>query len=145
MSENSAPAHRRPVLVTIAVVLVYVSGLTSTAVGILILLSRYRVDDDERLPVSLLGAAVILFGLLTIAVASGVSRGSGLGRLLVTIYIGAELILHVVSITTTDSWDWTSAVIIAVQLFILTALWAPPGAHWFRSAEPAQVVDVVTD
>ena len=56
-------------------VLVYLSGLASVAIGILILLSRYQVERAEVLPVSLLGAGVILFGLLTIAVASGVARG----------------------------------------------------------------------
>ncbi len=49
------------------------------AIGILVLLSRYRVDAAEVLPVSLLGAGVILFGLLTIAVASGVARGQPAG------------------------------------------------------------------
>lgn len=143
MTETNTTVLRRPVPVTIALVFIYLSGLGSAVVGILILLSRYRVDADAVLPVSLLGAAVILFGLLTLAVASGVSRGSRLSRLLVTIYLGIELVLHVITIVTTDDWDWIGLVVIAVELFVLVALWAPPGSRWFRAIAQAEAAAVV--
>lgn len=143
MTQTNTTVLRRPVPVTIALVFIYLSGLGSAAVGILILLSRYRVDADAVLPVSLLGAAVILFGLLTLAVASGVSRGSRLSRLLVTIYLGIELVLHVITIVTTDDWDWIGLVVIAVELFVLVALWAPPGSRWFRAIAQAEAAAVV--
>ena len=126
----------QPILVRIAVVLVYLSGFASVAIGILVLLSRYRVDRSEVLPVSLLGAGVILFGLLTIAVASGVARGRRLARLILTIYLGVQFVLHIVTIVTADTWDWTSAAEMAVYAFIAVAVWTPPGSHYFR-ADPA--------
>ena len=112
---------------TIAVVLVYISGVASVAMGTLILLSRYRVEPAQVLPVSLLGAAVILFGLLTLAVASGVSRGRRLARLLLTIYVAVQVTLHIVTIVSTESWDWSAATEMVVDAFIVIALWAPPG------------------
>ena len=63
-------------VVTIAVVLVYLTGVVGALIGVLVLLSRYQVDRASVLPVSLLGAGIILFALLTFAVASGLSRGS---------------------------------------------------------------------
>ena len=143
MTDTAPTPPRRPVLVTIAIVFIYASGIGSAVVGTLILLSRYRVEAAQVLPVSLLGAGVILFGLLTLAVASGVSRSSRLSRLLVTIYIGIEFTLHIVTIVSTDDWDWSGLLIIAVQMFVLVALWAPPGSRWFRAVAQAEAAAVV--
>lgn len=129
--------RRRPATVTLAVVLVTVSGLLSAALGILVLLSRYDVDQDDVLTVSLVGAGIILFGLLTLALAAGIGRGSRLSRLLVTIYIALELVLHVVTIAVTDLWDWTSLVDILIDAALLIVLWTPPGSRHFVSREPA--------
>ncbi|WP_307219320.1 hypothetical protein [Microbacterium sp. SORGH_AS_0888] len=128
---------RRPLVVTLAVVLVTVSGLLSVGLGILILLSRYRVAESDVLTVSLVGAGTILFGLLTLAVAGGIRRGSRLSRLLVTLYAVLELVLHVVTIVTSDTWDASSALDILLGLALLVVVWAPPGSRYFVSREPA--------
>lgn len=122
----------QPILVRIAVVLVYLSGFTSVAIGILVLLSRYRVERAEVLPVSLLGAGVILFGLLTFAVASGVARGRRLARLILTAYVVVLFGLHVLTIFRADTWDWTSAAAMTIYAFIAIAVWTPPGSRYFR-------------
>ena len=117
-------------IVTIAVVLVYLSGLSNAGIGLLVLLSRYEVPADVVLPISLLGAGIILFGLLSLAVASAIARGSRLARGLITLYLAGQLALHVTTIATTD-WDATAFLQIAVELFIVVALWAPPGSRHF--------------
>ncbi|MBZ4487944.1 hypothetical protein LQ938_12330 [Microbacterium sp. cx-55] len=124
---------RRPLLVTIVVVLVTLSGLANTALGILILLSRYDVPADDVLSVSLIGIGIILFGLLTLAVASGMARGSRLSRLLLTLYLAAELVLHAVAIATSDAWDAVSTAQIVVQVALLVIVWIPPASRWFVS------------
>ncbi|MFT4212212.1 MAG: hypothetical protein QM626_10110 [Microbacterium sp.] len=129
--------RRRPVVVTLAVILVTISGVIDTGMGILILLSRYQVDADDVLTVSLLGAGVILFGLLTLAVASGIARGSRLSRLLVTLYLAVELPLHLITIIATDPWDWSSTLDIVLDLALLALLWVPPGSRHFTSRAPA--------
>jgi hypothetical protein len=128
-----ATASRRPVLVTIVVVLVTLSGLANTALGVLMLLSRYDVASAEVLAVSLVGVGVILFGLLTLAVASGLARGSRLSRLLLTLYLAAELLLHAVVVAASDAWDATSVAQIAVQVALLIVVWVPPASRWFTS------------
>lgn len=129
-SRPDAP-RKRPALLTIAIVLMYVSAFGNVALGILVLLSRYDVDDSMVLTVSLLGAAIILFGLLLVAVASGVSRGSHLSRILATIYFGALAALNLVTIVTTSGWDWSAIVSLIIQAFVVVVLWVPPGARHF--------------
>ncbi|GAA1464872.1 hypothetical protein [Microbacterium thalassium] len=131
MTSETAPTRRRPVAVTVAVVLIYLSGLLATAIGILILLSRYDVPESEVLTVSLLGSAVILFGLLTVSAGASIARGSALARLLVTIYLGLQLVLHAVTIVATSDWDWAGFVQPALMIFILVVLWLPPMARYF--------------
>ena len=128
----------------VAVVLVYLSGFASVAIGILVLLSRYRVEAAKVLPVSLLGAGIILFGLLTIAVASGVARGRRLARLILTIYLAVQFVLHIVTIVTADTWDWTSAAEMVSYVFIAVAVWTPPGSRYFRADPVDQSVDGAT-
>ena len=128
-----APPARRPVVVTIAVVLVYLSGLASVAIGILVLLSRYQVDRASVLPVSLLGAAIILFapahdrrriGTRPRQPARAPARRRSTSA--------CEFVLHIVTIVSTDSWDWAApAEIVGRRCSSLFALWAPPGSRHF--------------
>lgn len=137
MTPESVDQRRRPVVITLAVVLIYLSGLLSTALGILILLSRYDVPEDAVLTVSLLGSGVILFGLLVISAGSSIARGSALARLLVTVYLGLQLALHAVTIVATDDWDWIGLIQPALMILILVALWTPPPARYFAApSEP---------
>jgi hypothetical protein len=133
---NQRRVHR-PIAVTVAVALVALTGAYNVVLGILVLLSRYDVAGEDVLAVSLVGAGIILFGLLTLAVASGIARGSRLSRLLVTVYIAVQLTLHVITIVTSDAWDGLLFVQIALQIALLVVLWTPLGSHYFRSREPA--------
>lgn len=125
------PPRKRPVVVGVVVILVVLSGLSNALLGLTVLLSRYQVPAGDVLVVSLIGAAVILFGLLTLAVAGGIGRGNRLARLLLTIYIGIQLALHLVTALTT-TWDWAVLVQSLVELAVLAAVWAPPGSRYFR-------------
>lgn len=138
MTDATTPPPPRPVVVTIAIVLVYVTAFASVALGIVVLLSRYQVPDDAVLLVSLLGAAIILLGLLTVAVASGLSRGSRLARLAITVYLVASVALHITTIIATDTWEWSPAIQATLELLVLAALWLPPGTRFFtRGSQPA--------
>ncbi|GAA1853410.1 hypothetical protein ACFQZV_05190 [Microbacterium koreense] len=136
---TDAPTPRRPIIVTVAIVLIYLTALSSVATGIIVLLSRYQVPDDDVLSVSLVGAATILLGLLTIALASGLSRGSRFARLLVTIYLVIDVVLHVLAIATSEAWDWSPLVQAILNSAIVVVLWAPPGSRWFTATQPVVV------
>ncbi len=135
MTDVPAPSSiKRPVVVTATIVLVYASALYSVGMGLLVLLSRYRVPVEDVLVVSLLGAAIILLGLLMMAVASGLARGSRFSRVLITIYLVIAIGLHVVTIATTEGWQWSALIEGGVELLILAALWVPPGGRFFANA-----------
>ncbi|MCK6067365.1 MULTISPECIES: hypothetical protein [Microbacterium] len=133
----TAPANpRRPVVIWIAVALVYVSALGNVAVGVLVLLSRYRVRADAVLAVSLLGSAIILTGLLLLAVASGLALGSRLSRGLSTGYLGVLVALNATTLVATDPWDGVVVAQVVVQSLVALAVWVPPGSRVFAAAQP---------
>lgn len=125
-------AVSRPVPVTLAVVAVYLGGLASAMFGVLFLLSRYEVPADLVVIVSLVGAGIILFGLLSVAAAAGLSRGSGLSRLFVTLLAAALIVLQAWTLALAREWSWWAAAQIVVYLLVLIALWAPPAGRFFR-------------
>jgi CDP-diglyceride synthetase len=127
---------RRPVVVTIAVVLVYIAAIADVALGIFVLLSRYQVTGADVLFVSLLGAGIILFGLLLIAIASGLARGSRLSRVLATGFLAILMVLRVATILSTDTWDVSAIAQTVLAAFALVVLWTPPGARHFARVTP---------
>lgn len=134
---TSTVGLRRPLPVTIAVVLVYIGGLLNTALGVLVLLSRYEVDAGDVLPVSLVGAATILLGLLTVAGGSSLARGSRLARNLLTGYLSLLVVLQALSLALTEL-DPTIVVALLAAVAVLAAVWVPPTARrYFRRAAPA--------
>ncbi|WJL96308.1 hypothetical protein QSU92_03715 [Microbacterium sp. ET2] len=135
---------RRGVVLTVVVVLVYIIAFAGVALGILVLLSRYDVADDEVLPVSLLGASIILFGLLVVALASALARGSRLARSLLTGYVALLVALQVVTIVSSDTWDIPATVQLLVQVIAVILVWVPPASRYFtaRAARPAAIESV---
>lgn len=127
---DEAPARRGAVL-TIVVVVVYVLAFANVALGILVLLSRYDVPEADVLTVSLLGAGIILFGLLMVALASALARGSRLARLLLTGYVGLLILLQLVTIISTDVWDIPATVQLLVQAGAVVLIWVPPASRYF--------------
>jgi len=128
---------RRPVAVTVAIMLVYIGGLLNTALGVLVLLSRYEVTVDLVLPVSLIGAATILLGLLTIAGGSALSRGSRLARILLTAYLSALVVLQAAAMLLTEL-DATLAAALVAALAVIAALWIPGNARRYFTRQPVE-------
>lgn len=147
MSPQTARQHRsaekpkpprRPGLLTAAVVIMYVAGFGNTAVGVAVLLSRYdQTTPEDVLATSLIGSAMALFGLFMVAVAAGIGRGSGLSRVLATIYVAAQIVLHVVSFVSEHAWDWGSAAALVLDVALLAVLWAPATSRYFRGVSSA--------
>ncbi|MEV8358880.1 hypothetical protein [Microbacterium sp. NPDC076895] len=136
---NATPdAARRPVIVSVAVAFVYLTGLLSILLGILVLLSRYdQSSSGDVLGVSLIGAAIILIGLLIIGIASGVARGSRLSRITLTVYLAIQVPLHALAIAASD-FDWIAVAQLVLELFTLVVLWLPPTNRFFRAAADAR-------
>lgn len=129
---TAASTRRRPVAVSAAVVLVSVGGFLNTALGVIVLLTRYGVSADLVLPVSLVGAATVLLGLLTVAGASALARGSALARILLTAYLGLLAVLQAVAMILTEL-DPVLSVALVSAVAVIGAIWVPANSRrWFR-------------
>ena len=117
-------------ITTVVAVLAYAFGVLATGFGILVFLGRYDPDVSAS-AFSLAGAAIALFGLLVLAVAAGVRRGSGLSRLMLTIFLGLAIAASIVVLFFGDRWDWGAAVTVAIAAAIIVLLWAPPVGRGF--------------
>lgn len=139
---SSTPASATGRAATTAVaVLAYATGFLSTGIGILVLLSRYEGEADERLALSIVGAAIALFGLLTVALAAGLRRGSGLSRLLISIFLGILALLSAVVVASSDQWDWGATATAAGAALLIVLLWTPPVARGFRQIRNSSMTD----
>lgn len=136
---GGAARGRRPGVVTFVVVLTYIAGLVDLLLGILAIFARYVpevIADGEgtRLVVTLVGAATVLFGLLTIALASGVARGDRVARWGVTGLLLLSLVLTVVFFVVNPeqgaSGIVTQAVVCAV---VILPLWLGRGGRYFAA------------
>lgn len=129
-SAPSAPRVAAAVITTAVAVLAYVFGILAIGFGILIFLGRYDPDVSTS-TFSLTGAAIALFGLLVLAVAAGVRRGSGLSRLMLTIFLGLAILLSALVLVLGERWAWGAAITAAVAALIIVLLWTPPVARGF--------------
>jgi hypothetical protein len=139
---GSPQRRRRPWELTIVVVLAYIQGVLDVALGIVLLLTRYLDDvraEGDAFFVTVVGAAVILFGLLVIAVASGIARGDRVARIVLTVGVSLSLALDAASIVIDPSQPWGSVVSAAIGVAILVISWTGRGARHFRRA-PAPTV-----
>lgn len=127
---------RRPVGVTIAVVLIYVQAVLEIIVGTVLVLARYSVDpaSGEVLVVTLLGSAVILFGLFLVAVASGIARGSRFSRGIVTVLLALSLATKILSVVVGIGQSWWTVVDALIAVAILVVMWTGAGRRYFRDS-----------
>lgn len=118
------------VVTTAVAVLAYVCGVLATGLGILVFLGRYDPDVSTA-AFSLSGAAIALFGLLVLTVAAGVRRGSGLSRLMLTIFLGLLLAVSGSVLILSDRWDAGAAVAMVGAAGVIALLWTPPVTRGF--------------
>ncbi|RFA12488.1 hypothetical protein B7R22_15315 [Subtercola boreus] len=131
---------RRPGVVTLVVVLTYVAGLFDVLLGILAIFARYLpdvIDDGEgiRLVVTLVGAATLLFGLLTIALASGIARGDRVARWCVTGLLLLSFVLTAVYFIAHTGQGPVGMIVQAViSAVVILPLWIGRGGRYFAAS-----------
>ena len=129
---------RPPKRVIVVVVLTYISGVFDILAGILLIMLRYdrEVEDSgDAYAITLWGAVIILIGLLTIAMASGLTRGRNSARIFVTVLVSLSALVSVVDVIAapTDASSWVSLAIGGgISALIILALWAGRSAEFFR-------------
>ncbi len=141
MSQTSSARRKRPGLVTVAVVLMYIGGIAQIALGILAIFLRYTPEASEggeALAVTLLGVAMILFGLFVVSLASGVARASRMSRLVASILLVLAVLLAVLDLVVAGDGDWSGlAVQLVVSAAVIVPLWVGPGRRYFAASTVA--------
>jgi holin-like protein len=125
---------RRPAEVTVIVVLTYVSALVDIVSGLLLILARYLPDlagTPLRSFVTIGGAVVVLFGFLTIAVASGVARGDRHARLIMTVLLGLAVLVALAAILVDPGALWFQLVNILLSVVVIVVLWTGRARQFF--------------
>jgi hypothetical protein len=135
MTQSASTA--RPGFVTFAVVLMYIGGIAQIALGILAIFLRYTPEASEggtALVVTLFGAAMILFGLFVIALASGVARGSRASRLGATVVMLLGVLLALLDLLVAGDGDWSGlAVQVVASAAVILPLWTGAGQRYFAA------------
>jgi cation-transporting ATPase E len=127
-----APSEAGSVVTTIVTVLGYVGAVLATGLGIVVMLARYEGESPEEVrAISLVGAGIVLLGLLVLSAAAGLRRGSGFSRLMVTIWFSLLTVLSALVLIASDRWDWGAAVAASISALVVILLWTPPATRTF--------------
>ena len=138
--DDEATGLRPPKRVIVVVVLAYISGVFDIVAGVLLFLLRY--DDSVRasgdaFPITLWGTGMILIGLLTVAMASGLTRGRNIARIFVTALVALSTVVDIIDVIATPGdggvW-WSFGIGAVVTALIILALWAGRSGEFFRRA-----------
>jgi cation-transporting ATPase E len=120
------------IVVMLIAILAYGGALLATGLGIVVLLSRYELTDPSEVRfASLTGASLVLLGLLVLSAAAGLRRGSGLSRLMLTVWFSLLFALDVLVVIASDRWDGGSAFAAGVAAVVIVLLWVPPASRSF--------------
>lgn len=128
----------RPAGVTLVAVLTWISGVLSLIGGVVLVLLRDNADvqtsvDGSSSVVLTVGIVSIIVGLITIAVANGLRRGSGFARALVTLLMLLNIaggIWVVIKLPTQGVSAWIN---IAISVIVIIMLFTARANAFFRS------------
>ena len=128
---------KRPGAVTFSVVLMYIGGIAQILLGVLTIFLRYTPEAQSggvALPVTLLGAGMVLFGLLVIGLGSGVARGSSAARSGGTAVMFLGLAFAVVDLLVAADGDWSAVISQSIAtVLVVVLLWVGRGRRYFDS------------
>lgn len=132
----TTPTVRRPGLVTLLVVLVVISGVLSLIGGVLLLVvgigTGVDVDGMAGGVIIALAILAIIFGLIYLAVAKGLSNGNPVSRIIVAIVTVLHLIGDLfTAFSRTDNSRSSSIGSIIVSILILVILFSPKANEFF--------------
>lgn len=136
----TTPAARptRPGGVTLVAVLTWISGLLSIIGGGALIIVRDDADVQrstgaESSTLVIVGLVSIIIGLVTIAVANGLLRGSGFARFLVTVLMLLEIVAGIYMIVKLPGQGVSAWVNIVIGVVVILLLWSGRASAFFRA------------
>lgn len=136
----TTPTVRRPGLITLLVVLVVISGILSLIGGVFLLIvgigTGVDVDGMAGGVVITLAIFAILFGLVYLAVAKGLSVGNPTSRIIVAIVTVLHLIGNLYTAFSRTDNSRTSAIgALIVGVLVLAILFSPKANEFFAGRQ----------
>ncbi|MEZ5116624.1 MAG: hypothetical protein R2737_10185 [Candidatus Nanopelagicales bacterium] len=131
-------ATKRPFGVTLLMVLIFLMGILAVIGGILVLFTR---NDQAYVDAGISSGQVVIYavvsiviGVIYLAVAGGLGRGSSLARFLVALVTVLNLIANVwVAIVFAGTARWQAMFGAAIAVLILVLLYNRSSNEFFRS------------
>ncbi len=129
----AALGPRRPRGVTVIGVVVYIGGIIDIIGGsMLLVLATGAALLANPVPGGILTAiTVIIAGIIVVAVADGLMRGSAVARLIVTVVRGVSIIMHAIALTSGGVALLVGIVSLLISAIVLSWLWTPSARAYF--------------
>ena len=136
----SATPVKRPGGVTLLGVLVIISGILYLIAGIIALIAyagsggvgtTSELTGNQRIVTLVVGIAVILFGLIELAVARGLFRGSNGARIIVAIVNVLTIISGLVAAFQSGNQRGTSIGQVIIAIIVLALHYSPKANEFF--------------
>jgi len=133
--DKTIKKQRRPVELTVIVILTYLSALVIILTGLLAVFARYIPDltSFERTVITIVGAAIILIGFLSISVASGIARADRTSRIMFTVLIGIVTASSLLVAIIGEERTVSQFAVIAFLLVVITVLWTGRRRKYFKA------------
>ena len=142
MSETSpTTAAKRPLSVTIVVVIVWIIAILNVIAGIVML---FTAENDAELLVQtdgdvsairIWGVGLIIFGLIVAWVASALGRGGQFARFLISLLMILRILADVIFIGNYGTYDLNGVLFsIILALIVLALLWNSKASRFFNPA-----------
>jgi hypothetical protein len=135
--------ERRPGGVTFIGVLVIISGILYVISGLIALIAYAgsggtgtvgEITNNERLVVLVVGIAILVFGLIELAVARGLFRGSNGARIIVAIVNVLTIISGLFAAFQSGNQRGVSFGQVVIAIIVLAVLYSPRANAFFGSS-----------
>ncbi len=138
MTAASSPTvdARRPGGVTVIGVLAYVGGIVDIVGGsmLLVLVTGAAIVQNPVTGGLLTAITIIVAGIVVVAIAGALLRGSNLARLIFTVVRTISIVTQVVALTSGGIALFAGIVSVPISAIVLSWLWTPRANAYFRSS-----------
>jgi hypothetical protein len=128
-SRRAAPKE-----LAVVVILGVASGIGEVILGVVVVFARYADSIQGTSAYSLVtitGAALILLGLLTAAVASGLLRADRTARIVCTVLLALGVAAHVATLLMSTSTAVAAAIAALLCVAAIIVMWTGRSSRWF--------------
>ena len=147
---STDPGPRRPLAVTLVVVLTALVAVLDLVVGVLLLTGTDSIgsvpgltDDQTTLSAQVVAVVFLLFGVVQAVVAYQLAKGSNGARLVVTVILVAQQLHSLYLGAELDIQRVPGFAGLAIAVVILLLVWNPVSSKWFDRGRDSKLADSI--